>query len=481
MTGSIYAWSTTAASNANADGDVNYAEGQAPSTLNNSSRQVMGRVAEYLADNGGALAAGGTANVITVTANSAFTAYADGLTLALRITADNTGATTLNVNSLGAKSVRKMVAAGEVALDAGDLQATGIAEFRYSTALNSAAGGWLLLNPAIDVPNLVTLTGTQTLTNKTLTSPALTGTPTSPTAAPGTNSTQVATTAYVDTTFAPKASPALTGTPTAPTAAAGTSTTQIATTAFVGSSIIGSGFRNLKVQAISSTQVQVTADALSVENASGIVARLASVNVTADISTSGANGLDTGSEASSTWYYVWVIWNGTTTAALISASATAPTMPSGYTHKLRVGTIRNDASSNLWRTLQYGLRAQVAIGTNPSGLPILASGNAGSITTPTWVAIPVSNFVPSTAAVINLCAVGSNTASDGTAFMIAPNNSYGAYNSTANPPPFMQQWSQQWVHLNVGLSLTLESTSIYWANSAGASIEVALTGWEDNL
>jgi len=38
---------------------------------------------------------------------------------------------------------------------------------------------------------------TETLTNKTLTSPALTGTPTAPTAAPGTDTTQVATTAFV--------------------------------------------------------------------------------------------------------------------------------------------------------------------------------------------------------------------------------------------------------------------------------------------
>lgn len=37
--------------------------------------------------------------------------------------------------------------------------------------------------------------------------------------------------------FAPLASPALTGTPTAPTATAGTNTTQIATTAFVQSAI----------------------------------------------------------------------------------------------------------------------------------------------------------------------------------------------------------------------------------------------------
>tara|TARA_B110000503_G_C7031024_1_gene363983 strand:+ start:318 stop:743 length:426 start_codon:yes stop_codon:yes gene_type:complete len=49
----------------------------------------------------------------------------------------------------------------------------------------------------------------------------------------GDNSAKVATTAFVDLSFAKKASPPLTGTPTAPTASVGTDTTQIATTAFV--------------------------------------------------------------------------------------------------------------------------------------------------------------------------------------------------------------------------------------------------------
>lgn len=53
------------------------------------------------------------------------------------------------------------------------------------------------------------------------------------TAPSGTNTTQVATTAFVAASFAPLASPALTGTPTAPTAAADTNTTQVATTAYV--------------------------------------------------------------------------------------------------------------------------------------------------------------------------------------------------------------------------------------------------------
>jgi hypothetical protein len=79
----------------------------------------------------------------------------------------------------------------------------------------------------------VTLTGTQTLTNKTLTSPVLTGIPTAPTAAVETDTTQVATTAFVLRNSAPLASPAFTGTPAGPTANVGTDTTQLATTAFV--------------------------------------------------------------------------------------------------------------------------------------------------------------------------------------------------------------------------------------------------------
>ena len=75
-----------------------------------------------------------------------------------------------------------------------------------------------------------------------LASPALTGTPTAPTAGSGTNTTQIATTAFVTTDLAGKAplsSPALTGTPTAPTAGSGTNTTQIATTAFVAAATSG--------------------------------------------------------------------------------------------------------------------------------------------------------------------------------------------------------------------------------------------------
>lgn len=88
-----------------------------------------------------------------------------------------------------------------------------------------------------------TLDGIQAAAFALLASPALTGVPTAPTAAAGTNTTQLATTAFVEAARvilaaatalkANTASPILTGVPAAPTAAVDTLTTQLATTQFV--------------------------------------------------------------------------------------------------------------------------------------------------------------------------------------------------------------------------------------------------------
>lgn len=81
-------------------------------------------------------------------------------------------------------------------------------------------------------------------------SPALSGTPTAPTAAAGTNTTQLATTAFVTgalgayttaavlaAVYAPLASPGFTGTPTAPSPSVSDNTTRLATTAMVQAAI----------------------------------------------------------------------------------------------------------------------------------------------------------------------------------------------------------------------------------------------------
>jgi hypothetical protein len=62
-----------------------------------------------------------------------------------------------------------------------------------------------------------------------------------------------------------------------------------------------------------------------------------------DVTTSGANGLDTGVVANDTWYFVYVIADSTgvnPVAALFSTSYAAPTLPSGYDRFRRIGSAR---------------------------------------------------------------------------------------------------------------------------------------------
>ncbi|BCH22083.1 hypothetical protein MesoLjLb_18680 [Mesorhizobium sp. L-8-3] len=110
----------------------------------------MGRVAEWRDDLGGVTTTGGSANAITITANSAFTAYATGLIVTFKAAADNTTGITINVNSIGAKVARKFaITGGESALGAGDIQEGGLYTAIYDAALNSSAGGWHIYNTSL--------------------------------------------------------------------------------------------------------------------------------------------------------------------------------------------------------------------------------------------------------------------------------------------------------------------------------------------
>lgn len=78
--------------------------------------------------------------------------------------------------------------------------------------------------------------------------------------------------------------------------------------------------------------------------------------VTVDILESGANGLDTGSVAASTFYAVWAIADSSKhndPAGLYSLSFSAPTLPSGYDVYRRVGAVLTDGSSDILEFHQY--------------------------------------------------------------------------------------------------------------------------------
>ncbi|MEN9866515.1 MAG: hypothetical protein RL748_2105 [Pseudomonadota bacterium] len=117
------------------------------------------------------------------------------------------------------------------------LHESGNASNKTSAGQGINAGGTISIATANGFSGSVADNGaTAVITLNPLVSPALGGIPTAPTAPAGTNTMQLANTAFVTTAVssrAPLASPTFTGTPRAPAPAATSNSTQLATTAFV--------------------------------------------------------------------------------------------------------------------------------------------------------------------------------------------------------------------------------------------------------
>ncbi len=247
-------------------------------------------------------------------------------------------------------------------------------------------------------------------------------------------------------------------------------------------------YKNLTIQngGTPDSQVAVTADEVMLETNSGGAAKVSTVSLTISTGSSGANGIDAGSVAQATWYSVWVIYNGSVTAGLLSTSATTPTLPSGYTYSARVGWVRTgDASTNLKRTLQKAAVAQYVVtpASQTTVLPIIANG-IGAF----WTAYGVANFVPTTASRIKVQLVQTITVNNNDNYAaVAPNNNYGVIPGTSPYPTIGIRIASgtsaigTWV-VNQTEDMILESSNIY-AGSSGGSITpfVNAVGWTDNL
>lgn len=248
-----------------------------------------------------------------------------------------------------------------------------------------------------------------------------------------------------------------------------------------------SGFSLTNNSGTPDTSLDIAADSAVLINPTGNVAFYAtSVSGTINTTVNAAvNRLDTGSLAASTWYNFFLISDGTTTGGLASLSATAPTMPSGYVYRCRLGAMRTDASVHFLRTLQIGKVTQYVIGTNPTIAPNIANGVVGtfSSTSPTLATASVSTIVPPTAARISLTA--TNAWKNGTtgSVIVAPNTAWGGTNN--GPAGSAGQVYMIWLSSsNFGMSqqasMTLEATTIALASNAAGGAVSAL-GWEDKV
>lgn len=137
--------------------------------------------------------------------------------------------------------------------------------------------------------------------------------------------------------------------------------------------------------------VDIDARALLLKTVAGAAIRVEDVDLTVDITMSGANGLDTGVEAVSTWYHVWVISDGSTVAGLLSTSATIPTLPGGYVYRGYAGAVYNDAGGDFVAFFQRGAFVGQAVQK--------AIDNG---TSPTFAAVSLSAYVPTTANLVQV-------------------------------------------------------------------------------
>jgi hypothetical protein len=104
----ILDWSTTAASNSSADSSVNWAEGQARASVNNSARSMMAAVAKKRNLENYSITTGGSANAQTFTSGVSYTSVPTGIVANLTLGATNTGSTTLNMDGIGAVTIKNI-------------------------------------------------------------------------------------------------------------------------------------------------------------------------------------------------------------------------------------------------------------------------------------------------------------------------------------------------------------------------------------
>lgn len=214
-----------------------------------------------------------------------------------------------------------------------------------------------------------------------------------------------------------------------------------------------------------SAVTSVTIEAGSARDSTNVRNIQVPLQLTVNLTVSGAGGLDTGAEAADTWYAVFVIDDTNDVnnpIGLFSLSDTAPTLPAGYDVFRRVGWARNDGASNLYDFFQVGTgttRTIRWVEDLTSTIQVLTGGGAQIFTD-----IILTEFVPITSenAIVWGSAVNKN-------FIFRPNGT-----------------TVEWMVVAEGGALIFEilcpSQIIeYQGDSPAGDLDVSVLGYVDEL
>jgi microcystin-dependent protein len=147
----LYKWSQTAALDATVDASINWQEGQAPSSINDSARAMMAATAKWRDDMGPSIQTAGTSTAYTLATNQVFDTFANMANKEISFFCHTTNgdSPTLNVDGLGAKAI--VTAANGAAVPNAAMTSSSIHTVTYS----NSAGQFVLkgfYNPPYVVP-----------------------------------------------------------------------------------------------------------------------------------------------------------------------------------------------------------------------------------------------------------------------------------------------------------------------------------------
>lgn len=528
---SCWQWSKTASNNATADPSINWSEGQAPSSINDSARAMMARLAECRDDLSGFNITTGGAIAYALASNQGTIAAVpnNGQSINARLNVTNGVASTLIVDGGTAYPIQT---APGTAVASGVL----VAGTPYTFTFNSSSLAWVLNNfyattvgpgsivTSMLADNSVTyakmqkpsttsrLLGTPSLASKVITGAANNG---SGLIRLTMSDTTGLTTGQSKTVQGVVGTTEANGTWTITVISSTTVDLQGSTFAnvYVSGGVIGGAveeislgngvainnnvlsaafppagsFKNLVIKVTANTTAAVSADSITTTNGSNF--QTTALSCSLNMATTGAGGIDTGSIASATWYAVWAIVkaDGTTTCEASLQGAANGTfignLPSGYTYYARVGWLRTaSGSAQLLGTWQFGRKAQYIIGlAQTTVIPVLVGGTTVGTynnTSPTLVATSVANFAPSTASIIKML---TNVPVSTAQYIVAPSAAYSGTNngpigSNNIRPPMWNNGGQ----LLTQTEIFLESTNLYIASDTSSNM-IAVAGWEDNI
>lgn len=231
--------------------------------------------------------------------------------------------------------------------------------------------------------------------------------------------------------------------------------------------------RNLTGVWATNATATFTADELVLEDVDGNQFLIESFNKTVNIATAGIGGLDTGSEASSTWYYVFAVAksDGTQDIVLSLADDVASlTFSGGYSYAGLISALRNNGSSNFVDFRQLGALIDIdatqclTAGTATSDTSL----NAGSGTV-----TALSTMVPALARKVQGYARVSDSGSSASAVTIKPVTGSNIGRKIINNPGGSTSTAGGYFEALMSTAQTL-----YYQVSAGDSAEIFVTGFE---